>query len=261
MDEVTDITDYIREKTKSNGDVIWGNGYDETLEEKVSVTIIATGFDEDHKQKDPTKPVDVTVHNLYSDSPAPQIEHRVSFPQPESPERFVQNNGKHSLSPTPATIPFEIVQQPEIAEPLRIIEFSVEKSEPDAQPEPSRTPILDLQPVENIEEPAFEMHYKPQPANPPQQHSEPDPTDFQAKKFGERVNKLRQLSEKLKDHQPIENNLYEIENVPAYKRRNVELEEVTPSSESHRLNYKLTDNSENPLESSGGNTYLFPKVD
>ena len=64
MDEVTEITDYIHEKTQSAGDVIWGNGFDETLDDKISVTIIATGFDEDHQQKDPTKPVDVKVHKL-----------------------------------------------------------------------------------------------------------------------------------------------------------------------------------------------------
>jgi cell division protein FtsZ len=261
MDEVTEITDYIQEKTKSTGDVIWGNGFDETLEDKISVTIIATGFDEDHKQKDPSKPVDVMIHNLYADSPAPQVEQRVFFSQPEHTERFEKIHEEPFISPVPDPAPYEIVPELEASEPIRIIEFSIDKPEPEAQSEPAGTLIDDLQPVENIEEPVMEMHFRPQPATVPQQPAESDADDFQTKKHGERVSKLRQLSEKLKTHQPIENNLYEIENVPAYKRRNVELNELTPSSESHRSKYNLTDNSDNPLDTSGGNSYLFPKVD
>jgi cell division protein FtsZ len=49
MDEVTEITDYIQMKTKSSAEVIWGNGMDDTLEDSISVTIIATGFDEEHR--------------------------------------------------------------------------------------------------------------------------------------------------------------------------------------------------------------------
>ena len=261
MDEVTEITDYVQQKTKSTGDVIWGNGYDETLDDKISVTIIATGFDEDHKQKDPLKPVDVTVHDLYADSPDPQVEKRMFFPQPDPGERFELNIGKHIHTPTPEPIPFQIVPEHETAEPVRIIEFLFEKPESDSQPDPTGTLIQDIQPVENEEEPVFEMLHRPQPANQPPNPSESEPFDFQKKKLDERVLKLKNLSEKLKTHQPIENNLYEIENVPAYKRRNIELNEVTPSSESHSSKYNLTDNSDNPLETSGGNSYLFPKVD
>ncbi|MEI7662963.1 MAG: cell division protein FtsZ [Bacteroidota bacterium] len=261
MDEVTEITDYIQEKTKSTGDVIWGNGFDETLDDKISVTIIATGFDEDHKQKDPSKPVDVTVHNLYSDSPRPQVEQRVIFPHTEPAEHIDQTITKHIFTPSPEPVAYEIVPATESAEPMRIIEFSVEKPEPDSQTESTQTLIEDLQPVENLEEPVFEMHFKPVPATPPQQPSESEPYDFQTKKADDRIYKLRHLSEKLKSHQPIENNLYEIENVPAYKRRNVELNDVTPSSESQRSKYNLTDNADSPLESTGGNTYLNQIVD
>ena len=44
MDEISDITDYIQEEAGSTADVIWGHGHDETLGEKLCVTIIATGF-------------------------------------------------------------------------------------------------------------------------------------------------------------------------------------------------------------------------
>ena len=44
MDEIGEITDFIQEKAGNLADLIWGNGVDESLGDKISVTIIATGF-------------------------------------------------------------------------------------------------------------------------------------------------------------------------------------------------------------------------
>lgn len=44
MDEIGDITDFVQEKAGNSADLIWGNGVDEMLGDKISVTIIATGF-------------------------------------------------------------------------------------------------------------------------------------------------------------------------------------------------------------------------
>jgi cell division protein FtsZ len=49
MDEVEMIQNYVREQTGENTDVILGMGYDETLGDKLGITIIATGF----RHKDP----------------------------------------------------------------------------------------------------------------------------------------------------------------------------------------------------------------
>lgn len=45
MDEISQITDYVQEKSGYGTDLIWGNCTDETLGEKISITVIATGFD------------------------------------------------------------------------------------------------------------------------------------------------------------------------------------------------------------------------
>lgn len=47
MNEMTDITSYIIRKVGNNAAVIWGVGTDESLEDALSVTIIATGFPND----------------------------------------------------------------------------------------------------------------------------------------------------------------------------------------------------------------------
>jgi cell division protein FtsZ len=46
MDEVFEITEYVQAEAGYGTDLIWGNCYDESLGEKLSVTIIATGFEQ-----------------------------------------------------------------------------------------------------------------------------------------------------------------------------------------------------------------------
>ncbi|MEB0249416.1 cell division protein FtsZ, partial [Mucilaginibacter sp. 5B2] len=64
MDEVSVITDYIQEEAGLAADLIWGNCVDENLGEKLSVTIIATGFqtkDEREKENSNKKVVSMLV--------------------------------------------------------------------------------------------------------------------------------------------------------------------------------------------------------
>ncbi|MBN1984966.1 MAG: hypothetical protein JW761_01615, partial [Prolixibacteraceae bacterium] len=42
--EIGEIIETLQEKAGQEADIIWGNGYDESLGDKVSVTILATGF-------------------------------------------------------------------------------------------------------------------------------------------------------------------------------------------------------------------------
>ncbi len=44
MDEVGEITDYVNQAADKSALIIWGTGIDESLEDGISVTIIATGF-------------------------------------------------------------------------------------------------------------------------------------------------------------------------------------------------------------------------
>jgi len=46
MDEIYQITEYVQEESGVDTDLIWGNCYDEDLGNKISVTVIATGFDD-----------------------------------------------------------------------------------------------------------------------------------------------------------------------------------------------------------------------
>ena len=48
MDEVGEITDYVQERVGASASIIWGSGTDERLKDEVGVTIIATGFASGH---------------------------------------------------------------------------------------------------------------------------------------------------------------------------------------------------------------------
>ena len=61
MDEISEITEYIQEEAGFGTDLIWGNCKDESLGEYISVTLIATGFEQGHKQRFDSEPKQVVV--------------------------------------------------------------------------------------------------------------------------------------------------------------------------------------------------------
>ncbi len=52
MDEIFEITEFVQEEAGYGTDLIWGNCYDETLGDKISVTVIATGFERNRPRKE-----------------------------------------------------------------------------------------------------------------------------------------------------------------------------------------------------------------
>ena len=45
MDEIFEITDFVQKEAGENAELIWGNCYSETMNNELSVTVIATGFE------------------------------------------------------------------------------------------------------------------------------------------------------------------------------------------------------------------------
>ncbi|NLB93088.1 MAG: cell division protein FtsZ [Bacteroidales bacterium] len=80
--EIGEIIETLQEKAGQEADIIWGNGYDESLGDKVSVTILATGFKTNPNQllqpkKEPEK------FNL-----AGEQEKKIIIPEEEKKERI-----------------------------------------------------------------------------------------------------------------------------------------------------------------------------
>jgi cell division protein FtsZ len=72
LDEIGEINDYIQEEAGNNANIIMGVGDDETLEEAISVTVIATGFH--HEQQDELVNTEQKkiIHTLEDDQKAEQ---------------------------------------------------------------------------------------------------------------------------------------------------------------------------------------------
>ena len=264
MDEVTEITDYIQEMTKNSAEVIWGNGIDENLEDNISITIIATGFDEEHKKRpaQPEKPV--TVKHLYD-------AHQVK-PTPEPTQPIEE------ITSCPPVYHEDVLITDEIAQTTEPDEIDQEESFP------QRTVVFEMNPSETVKEdfPLYsadlpsETHIEPTiPSNSPKVLFKPLPIESELSKptvteppagmnklHTDRVHRLKELSEKLKTHPaPIEDHLAELESVPAYLRRNVGLKDVQPSSESLTPNYSLTENPDKTIEIKPENSFLHNNVD
>jgi cell division GTPase FtsZ len=61
MDEIGEITEHVQEEAGYGTDLIWGNCKDESLGEKIMITLIATGFREGGTKSKELKPEKVKV--------------------------------------------------------------------------------------------------------------------------------------------------------------------------------------------------------
>jgi len=70
MDEIGMVTDYVQEISGHSSEIIWGNCQDSNLGDKISITVIATGF-EDDAQNNISKNTNNTkiVHQLEEEQP------------------------------------------------------------------------------------------------------------------------------------------------------------------------------------------------
>ena len=89
MDELETISTILRERTGEHSDVIMGSGYDDTLGEKIGITLIATGFE----GKNPFKKDDVKKEELPTEEKivmtlAPEAPAQVETPASNNEETF-----------------------------------------------------------------------------------------------------------------------------------------------------------------------------
>ena len=131
MDEMGEVADYISAKTGSTDtNVIWGTGFDESLGEKVKITLIATGFE----QSEPTDPKRYELKET-----------------PEEPKQVPLNNITeptivHPAPGAPAPGPGNVVDRvinvsgDYVPPAIQTVDTPVEPGMPVAQSKPADTP-------------------------------------------------------------------------------------------------------------------------
>jgi cell division protein FtsZ len=145
-----------------------------------------------------------------------------------------------------------------VVEEIEVVEAKIEKT-PTFEFEITNTNIVTEEPFivnKTIEEPVM----KTEPVVEAKEENSfisKIQDDEQLKKAQDRVAKLKELSFKLKSP----NGLSELENEPAYKRRNVNLDATPHSSESQVSRYTLSEGDDKKVEIKPNNSFLHDNVD
>lgn len=77
--EIGEIIETLQDKAGQEADIIWGNGYDESLGDNVSVTILATGFENNPNQtfQEKKEPEVFTLEELHGNLPEEEYEENI----------------------------------------------------------------------------------------------------------------------------------------------------------------------------------------
>lgn len=255
LDEVMEITDYIQHEAGSGADIIWGNGTDESLGDKISITLIATGFDSKSAGTSDGSRAELIVHNLHSQPEQINKPAEVSRPEPAKIEEITLIN-KHT-EPEPESEPENVSH----VEDDRNVVFNINQQ---ATPTPAAKPAAEedsgfvyapVKPNRNTE-PGFDFLREYRSTNPKQSESD-DEFRKQEELANARLDRLREVSIKVNTPE----GLAELENQPAYLRRKIELND-TPASESSEVSrYTLFKSEGNPVEIRPNNSFLHDNVD
>ncbi|RKF33063.1 cell division protein FtsZ [Sphingobacterium siyangense] len=291
MDEVAIITDYIQEKAGLSADLIWGNCIDENFEDELSVTIIATGFqtsEERDKERENTKvsmPLTAEPANSFI-KPVSQVAPREvpatnSFVTPvqrvDTPVPSSNTQTPNNLQSDLFTSPRNAVQQQVAVEEPQVIRhdlgfdggYEEETSFGDNDFQLKTSPsvfqfqmptVFDSYTAPSAsayeEKPTFSSSTTNEQVEVPQVEEEQVSFEDQLVRTKERILRLKELSMKLKSS----NGLHELENEPAYKRKQMSLEDTPHSSQSQVSRFTLSFEDGN-TEIRPNNSFLHDNVD
>lgn len=287
MDEITDITDYIQEAAGSTADVIWGHAMDESLGDKLCVTIIATGFNQkigvDLEMRQPEKkyhklgegegenqqrPI-TNPMNSPTEQSAPVSRQEAPKEKESSEEPFLKKNEDEPKKPEEqGSLSFEnddreepYLKKPETTSDNKVSE-SNEREEPmreEAKPERKVYTLDDELPSEKEEKVQYEKRGKSEEEEKLYAPSQSMTKEEVQRMSSQRMHRIKELTVRLK----TPSGLSDLEDEPAYKRRNIRLEEPPHSSDSQVSRYTLSDDGEKEGRSElrSNNSFLHDNVD
>jgi cell division protein FtsZ len=290
MDEAEAIQAYVQQQAGENCDVILGMGHDPNLGDKIAVTVIATGFN--HKE------VVVDMPAAKSNEPERIVVklndgvNNIAPAAPSAPAQSAPEAPKASLEPTLVEMktPSSLFD-PKPAFPAQTEEketFSLELKEDEAAPVATTTtsapvasaaqaapaPQATITPAPVAEQPANDIPMQvvikeeQQPVMTPGgrmltefELEEKRRFEEQKKALEERADRLRMMSFNIKGGE----NKDDIENVPAYMRRNMNVDDTKQAStDTHYSGYSVGTNDDQNTGNGKGflqtiNTFLHGK--
>jgi cell division protein FtsZ len=212
MDEISEIMDFIYNEVETSPNIIWGTGNEEELGNAISVTIVATGFE------------DSSIPELYA-----KKAHKKKITLNDNSQYKQEKASKKS-------------------------EYSHEQHEQyDAQ---QRTMNFDIK--QDREEDKFVIRNKKNTEDlSDDEHNTMNQEDVMERIKENRDSKQGESNEELQDNKNIES----LENVPAYKRKKIKIDQPKHSKESKISRYTLSDDDEEKTRLKENNSYLHDNVD
>ncbi len=207
MDEIGEITEFIQEEAGYGTDLIWGNCTDESLGDKLRITLIATGFQESlskFKQPEEQKTVVSLDERELSEDDGIAVGH-MQGETTQTIDLEPKTNSKFYLDTKPAA-------------------------------EPTYDGFATARETAVVKEPAVN-------------------------KEKVELEKARIKYQREQSSKPIDNPniIAELERVPAYRRRNVVLDDVDPENQLAQSRLSVSMDEEAPLKR--GNQFLYDNVD
>ncbi len=221
LDETTTIVEHIQEAAGDNADIIFGTVYNEDMGEALSVTVIATGFDSENRSFRAIEEPTRSTLSLDRAEPAPEIK----------------------ISPDTSLHDFSISSSHDFSEEL-------EENTPALQ-QPS---LFDKS---GYEKPRREERM--QERRQPEQVVETNETPEQRKER-ELSERIRRLRSKEFDYHNGEA-LKDMENVPAYLRKKVNLDDNPIEDEKRLSRLSFEDVDDDRFTLSNNNSFLHDNVD
>lgn len=272
MDELGEITDYIQEAAGQTAEIIKGYGVDPSLGESVSVTIIATGFQQTsavhHEYAPKSQPEKVVLHldeNKFVEAPKVEKVEEIVESELNPLEPFLVSKQTEPVAIVTPEVVAEVKEEFIVPNPIEfeVVSTSQEIIEPVAELTDS-SEIVSFSSIVSLEETVAEEFNEPvlliketvTAVDPIEATKKAEQEEIQ-RRANDRIQKLRDISLKLKTPQVLN----EMENEPAYKRRNVALNNVPHSSESQVSRFTLTETDEKKAEIRPNNSFLHDNVD
>ena len=249
MDEFGEITDFIQEAAGGTAELITGYGTDPSLGDSVSVTIIATGFKT--SQVSGYEPPIIKERKIVN---LDQKETKVEDTKQTNIIDEIKNNEpfvfvKEEKEETPVV---NVV--PEVTEIKEEITFTVNTTEPVSEvkneeivSETTNTTEFTFHTISNDTE----------EKNTESKSEEAVSREEQIKLAQERIRKLKEITLKMKSP----DGLAMLEKETAFSRKNIQLENKTPSTDSEVSRFTLSEGDDKKIEIRPNNSFLHDNVD
>lgn len=272
MDEISEITEYVQSESGHAADVIWGLGEDESLGDSIGITVIATGFDKP-KTEIQESSVPKTTHTLYdgkknkvAEKPITEtknVSNVISKPVEKTPDSDIINDFISDHSEKESEI--KLINRPIVKDGIkpenrieapRVIhklgDDDNQKSEEEDIDEDSFTLIRRTQKTE--EKPQIEnkvVENRTFEENPIRED------DSIRKNADERISRLKSMSMSFRNP----GQLTELENQPAYLRKNIQLKDPELATQSVVSRHTLGEDNKNNTVIKSDNSFLHDNVD